>query len=136
MADGKIFAISVKEAAEEKISNIHCNITEEWRGSDKTYKSAVHLLSILGCCGLVMSILTLIPRHNSIVEQSYWLEVMFPAGFCIIISKASIAQDFFVLTGKDPLVMINFLLKSCLTFFLIWITTLSICYMIWTMILE
>ena len=114
MAQGNIFVISVKEAAKEiKISNIHCNIIEERRGSDQTYKSAVHVLSILGCCGLVMSILTLIPRHNSIVDQSYWLEVMFPAGFCIIISTAAIAQDFFVLTGKDPLVMINFFLKSC-----------------------
>ena len=59
MAKGNIFVISVKEAAKEKISNTHCNIIEEKRGSDQTYKSAVHVLSILGCCGLVMSIQTL-----------------------------------------------------------------------------
>ena len=136
MADRTIFIISGREAAKEKISPNFCNVTEEWMGSDRIYKSALHLLSILGCCGLMMSILTLIPRHNAIVEQSYWLEIMFPAGICVIIITAAIAQDFFVLTGKHPLVVINFFLKIGLTLIATWVTTFSICYIIWTMILE
>ena len=50
MADGKIFIISGRETAKEKILSIFCNVTEERMGSDKIYTTAIHLLSILGCC--------------------------------------------------------------------------------------
>ena len=42
---------------------------------DVSYWNGLHVFSILGACASVLSIQTLILRHNSIIYQNCWYEV-------------------------------------------------------------
>ena len=46
-----------------------------WLEKDASYWNGLYAPLILGVCILTTSILTLIPRHNSIAYQEYWFEM-------------------------------------------------------------
>ena len=82
MATEKIFSIPGKEILKDK----SCNKNDDGKDEESevltvNYRSGLHVFTILLGCGLAMSILTLISRHNSIKEPTYWFEIIFPAGF-------------------------------------------------------
>ena len=136
MPNGKLFIISGKDNSEEKLSNRKDRVAIALVDPDSSYKNGFHLLSILCSCGLALSIFTLIPRHNSILEPSYWYEIIFPAGFMLIFWTVALALDFFVLTEKDVLITIQLFFKNFLASLLTWNTIFFLCHMIWTTVLE
>jgi len=83
-----------------------------------------------------MSVVGLIPRHNSILEQSYWFEIIFPAEFGTALLATLKVLDFFLWTKKRSLVTFRFLAKYYSVVLLTWITSFSVSYIIWTQILE
>ena len=98
--------------------------------------SVLHVFTILFCCALVMSIMTLIPRHNSILDQSYWFEINIVTATSYFIMTVVIVLDFIILFEKGSFVTIQFFLKNYLATFLTWIACFCVSYMIWTLILE
>ena len=98
--------------------------------------SVLHVFTILFCCALVMSIMTLIPRHNSILDQSYWFEINIVTATSYFIMTVVIVLDFIILFEKGSFVTIQFFLKNYLATFLTWIVCFCVSYMIWTLILE
>ena len=83
-----------------------------------------------------MSILTLIPRHNSIQDPSYWYETTIVAAPAWFIRTAMIVVDFMVLFENDSVITTRIFFKSYLANFLTWLVGYFTIYMIWTMILE
>ena len=83
-----------------------------------------------------MSILTLIPRHNSIIDQSYWYESNITLAMTCFILTMVIVLDFIVMFPKNSFVTTQFFLKNYFATFVTCITCYCTCYMIWTMILE
>lgn len=136
MANEKLFVISGKDNSEEELSNRKNSVARALVNSKIGYKNGFHLLSILCSCGLALSIFTLIPRHNSILEPSYWYEIIFPAGFMIMFWTVALALDFFVLTEKDVLITAVLFFKNFLASLLTWNTVFFMCYMFWTAALE
>ena len=137
MATRKIFVINGEETT-KKQSSIGRNrgMARKSGNPNINYWSGLHVFTILCCCGLVMSILTLIPRHDPILDQKYWFEINILMAGTSFIMQANMVLDFVVLLGKRSLVTIRFFLKNWLAYFLTWIIGVCTIYVIWTMILE
>ena len=92
--------------------------------NDSCYTGGLHVFTILCCCSLAMSVLTLIPRHNSILEPAYWFEVNIPSAMACFIVTTMIVLDFIVIFEKNSLVTIQFFLMTYLATYL----TVTTCY--------
>ena len=74
MISSKVSVISVQPEPNqsrlnsERWQNVQLGISNE---GNVSYWDGLHVFSILGACALVLSIQTLIPRHNSIIYQNY-----------------------------------------------------------------
>ena len=70
MTNEKIFSITGKEIIKEKsFTENDDEKDEESEVSSISYRSGLHVFTILFGCGLAMSILTLIPRHWSFFQS-------------------------------------------------------------------
>ena len=137
MTTGKIFLIHGEDIS-KKQSSIRRNgrLAPTSGNSNSNYWSMLHVFSILCLSGLAMSILTLIPRHNSILDQSYWFEISIVAAPAYLIRTAITVLDYIVLFEKDSMITTRIFFKTYFANFLTWIVGYCAIYMIWTMILE
>ena len=137
MATEKIFSITGKEIAKEKACCKNSDGNAEASDvSTINCKSGLHVFTILFGCGLSMSIMTLIPRHDSILEPEYWYEIIFPAGFWIIFTTTAMILDWFILMERDSPIPILSYLKVISTTFLGWLMLFSTCNILWMKILN
>ena len=135
MATKKIVSITGKEVPmQEPSQSSNEKIAETSFVPRFSYWNGLHVFSILGGCALAMSALTLIPRHNSILYQKYWYEMIFPIGFARFIWAAVKVLELGVLVGKDKLVSIGLHLKIFFTSFLIHVTLFCFVYLFTTRI--
>ena len=121
----KIFIISGKPSKGKSSSRKSVKIVKAPVESNFKYWHGLHVLSILCCCSLAMSVVGLIPRHNSIHEQSYWFEIIFPAEFGTALLATLKLLDFFLWTKKKSLVTFRFLAKYYSVVLLTWTTSFS-----------
>ena len=137
MSSEKIFIVNGEEISENQ-SQVRNNWIIAEKSGDLTisYWSGLHVFSILCCSGLAMSIMTLIPRHDSMADQSYWFEINILTATVYFIMTARMVVDFIVLFEKSSLITIRFFLKNYFATFLTWIVGFCITYIIWTIILE
>ena len=133
----KVFVITGEEVSVEnsyqsklgmKVRSLVVLRNEYWNG--------LHVLGILCTCALGMSILTLIPRHNSIIDQTYWFEIIMPAGVWIILWNAMMILDLMIFTDMSSRISIILFLKLALVSLLTGIASLCMFYVFWTIILE
>ena len=136
MASEKIFSITGKEIRKQKASQKKDDkIAEKSLISSIRYWNGFHVFSVLSGCGLAMSTLTLIPRHNSILHQEYWFEIILPIGFLRLIWAAAKVLDLNVLIENDKLRSIVLFLKIFFTSFVTQVTLYCSSYFFWTRIL-
>ena len=135
MTTKKIFSITGREVSGET-SLKKSNGRKLRSKDDAAYWEGIHIFSIFFACGLAMSILTLIPRHNSILEPEYWFETTIPMGFASILIQAEFFLELYVLIGKDSTITMKLYAKTLLVSFLAGIGSFTIFFMIWTTILE
>ena len=71
-----VFIISVKPFTKE-LPTERCDGGKEYPplAYKSSYWNVLHILGILLGSALAISVLTLIPRHNSILEPIYWFEI-------------------------------------------------------------
>ena len=137
MTNEKIFSITGKEILNDKSCSRNDDGKDECSEvSTVNYKNGLHVFTILFGCGLAMSIMTLIPRHNSIKEPIYWYEIMFPAGLAISLSTTSMMVDFSTLMEDETVISIGLYLKVIMANLLSWIIPYCSCYILWTKILD
>ena len=137
MTSEKIFSITGKEITKEKSCTKIDDATAERSDIAKiSYIHGLHVFTILFGCGLAMSILTLIPRHNPIHEPDYWYEIIFPREFGVIIVTTSMILDMSILMERETKIStfsyFQVIIASCLA----WIAPYCIGYILWTMILD
>ena len=82
------------------------------------------------------SILTLIPRHNSIKEPIYWFEIIFPAGFATFLSITSMFLDLSILMEREIMISIELYLKLILAGLLTMMIPFCSGYILWTKVLD
>ena len=137
MITKKIFTVSGQENPMDKSSNSGNGRRARQSGISKiSFRSGLLIFSILCCCGIAMSILTLIPRHNSILYQKYWYEISIPASMANFTMVVVTFLHFIVLVEKDSLVTIGFFFKTFIGALLTWIICFCITYLFWTLISE
>ena len=87
---------------------------------------------ILLACILNTSIVTLIPRHNSILYPNYWFETIFVfiLAYCIN-TTANVLLELFVFTRVHELLSVRNILKIFLICSLSFTLTYSLCCFIW-----
>ena len=137
MTTEKIFSITGKEILKENSRVKNDDAKDQGsQGSTIRYRSGLHIFTILFGCWLAMSMITLIPRHNSIKEPIYWYEIMFPAGLAISLSITSMMVDFSTLMEDETVISIGLYLKVIMAYLLSFIIPYCSCYILWTKILD
>ena len=136
MPTRKIFVVGVEENSKNQSTKKDGRKASKSGICKSSYTGGLHVFTILCCCILAMSILTLVPRHNSILEPAHWFEVNIPSAIACFIMTTVTVLDFIVIFERNSLVTIQFFLKTYLTTYLTVTTCYCTIYMIWTMILE
>ena len=98
-------------------------------------RNGLYIFGIIGACIALVSTQTLIPRHNSIIYPSYWLEVNIPVTFHILLSTIGTILDIFIFTKIEFLKSIFVSVKFFSWTWLGWIIPYIICYLIWSIYL-
>ena len=126
MTTTKIFIISGEESSKGKsFGRKSVKIAKPSVEYNINYWHGLHVVSILCCCGLAMSVFALIPRHNSILEQSYWFEIIFPAEIGVALAATMKVLDIFLWTKEKSLITFCFLAKYYSVVLLTWITSFT-----------
>ena len=102
-----------------------------------SYWSFLYILVILVVCLLATSVVTLIPRHNTIFYPEYWYEpmVLFILTAGLRFSLATIAE-FYIFTKVEELLSVKTFLKVFLGYSLSFALPYCISYTIWTVYFE
>ena len=136
-----ISVINVPESSPQKESEDE--FKTESKTETKTISSSVsywnflYILVMLVGCLLATSVVTLIPRHNSIFYPEYWYE---PMVFCILtvglrFALATIAE-LYIFTNVEELLFINTFLKVFVGYSMSFALPYIISYSIWTIHFE
>ena len=102
------------------------------KSNNMNFWNGFYICGIIGACIALISTQTLIPRHNSIIFPSYWLEVNIPVTFHILLSTIGTILDIFIFTKFEFLKSIFVVLKFFSWTWLGWIVSYILCYLIWT----
>ena len=103
----------------------------------RSYLNAMYIFVIVGSCTVLTSVVTIVPRHNSILYPTYWYEPMIMMSMtflvkgtanvmldCVIYFKA---KFFFSLRNYLSLLSYNVLLYA---------TLYTACYLIWVIYMR
>ena len=96
-----------------------------------SYWNTCHVVTILGICSICLSPQMLIPRHNSIVYQSFWLEINELMAFTGIIAEANMILELFAYIRHDYFNSIGFLVKMYLWIMFAWNVPFIGCNSFW-----
>ena len=137
MTAEKIFVITNMELSKEITSSKNKERKEQPPVfSTFNFSHGLHILSILGSSGVAISVLTLIPRHNSILESVYWFEILLPAGVGMISMATNCFLDLSILMRRKPLISIDLYLKIVMVSTMTFLTSYCLCYVLWATILQ
>ena len=105
--------------------------------NDVSYWNLLYILAISVGSVLATSIVTLIPRHNTIFYPEFWYEpmILFVFTICLRFSILTIAE-LYVLTKIEDLLSIKVFLKSLFGYSLSFVLPYCICYATWTVALS
>lgn len=136
MTTEKIFSITGREISTTNNNKSKKNNRRSVKSSNNIYWNGLHVITMLCTCGLAMSIMTLIPRHNPFLEQKYWYEVLIPAGFGSILKTAVMILDLIVFTDIEYFKSMEFFMKVSLASSVSMIGSYCLCYTFWSKISE
>ena len=130
-SSGTIFRIVIKENSKEENNENEDSKSESFSFSNQMIcRNGLQLIGILGVSLSAVSFLTLIPRHNSILEPEYWFEMLLPAAAGCLLASLMMILSCSILTETNSFVSIRFILKISLLRFLIWAACYCICYIV------
>ena len=137
MTSGKVFYISVKENPTETINKIkNIKNSNKQVGYKISYLHGLQVFGILFWCAIAVSVQTLIPRNNSIMQPTYWYEINIAAGMPLLIMAVITILECSILTENKSFISVQFSLKLGGLLLLAWITSYCACFFLWSKILE
>ena len=110
---------------------------EKIKSNHASYWNILHVFGVLLACLLQTSIVTLIPRQNSIVHQDYWYEgiIVFILGVHVQ-ATANLIMEAFIFTDVKSVLSISNFIVVLLELILSFVIPYCVCYYIWTSYLE
>ena len=137
MDEDKISVISIKCLSFEE------NQREEKQEKDKVRKdnetspwNICHMFSIIAICVVFLAMVTLVPRTNSILYQSYWYEFNFCALPLMFLRTASDALSMSVYLNGEQFLSFRTLLKTFSLYLMAWVVPYVIAYLVWCQFLN
>ena len=109
------------EANAPQISDVNCS-----------YWNCLHSLSILFACILYTSVLTLFPRHNTILYPNYWYELLMLFVGISVRNSALTVTELYIFTNEKAFLSFDVAAKSFIQIWLLFSVPYCICYLIWT----
>ena len=133
--DAPIKFINVRGYSRERSSKskMYTEKAIESSSKDASYWNILHIFGVLLACLLQTSIVTLIPRQNSVVYPDYWYEgiIVFVLGVHLQATANLIMEAFIFLDEKSVLTSSIFLVVL-IELVLSFIIPYCMCYIIWT----
>ena len=110
---------------------------ESIRSKDATYWNILHILGVLLACLLQTSIVTLLPRQNSMIHQDYWYEgiIVFIIGVHVQ-ATANLIMESYIFTGVKSVLSISNFIFVLIELILSFVIPYCVCYYIWTSYLK
>ena len=96
-----------------------------------SYWNGCHVFTILAVCTLCLCPQMLNPRHDSIIYQSYWLEVNELMVFTGLMVNANLILDFFAFTRQEFFTTVGFFVKMYLWLLITWHIPFIACNSFW-----
>ena len=123
-----------KPSLKSNVIDNYLKHNHSYKNERKLYLFTLRVILILGLCVLLTSILTLIPRHNSMIYPQYWYEGMiaFVIGVCVP-NAVNMTLDFYCLTGEKSLPVGSLFFKLLCSLTLIFTTSHVLCDIIWSL---
>ena len=130
--------VSVINVQEILLENDNIENAREANVSTKaSYWNMLHIFSILSASILTTSMITLIPRHNSIIYQEYWFEtVVILVLFFSTTTTVSCVMDVFIYMGLESFPSVKVALKHYMRTMLAFVVPYGTFYFLWTYILN
>lgn len=100
------------------------------------FKSCLSVLAVITFCVLFAIPWTIIPRTNSLIQQSYWLEVFYPVCTSFVLSAGSVLLDLISWTQERILMSLRVYLKMYFMIVIPCIILYIACYIIWCIFLQ
>ena len=139
--DNAISVINVLESLPPKeledASKIEDQKTTKTVPNHVSYWNFLYIFAILVGCISATSIVTLIPRHNTIFYPEFWYEpmILFLSTLCPRLTVATILE-LYILTGVEELRSIKVVLKLFFGYSLSYVVSYTICYASWTLYFD
>ena len=105
---------------------------EENENGYGSYWDCMYSLLILFACVLYTSVLTLIPRHNSILYPDYWYEAMILFVGISVRNTALTVTELYIFTNAKDLLSKSVVLKLCFVIWLLFSIPYCVNYLFWT----
>ena len=100
------------------------------------FKALLSCLAIIAFCVFFAILWTIIPRTNSIIYQSYWMEVYLPVCSSFMLSAGTYLLDLIHWTKEKDLRSIKVYLKMFFVMVIPCFALYIVCYVIWSVWLE
>ena len=128
----KIFEISSHVENENNYTNEINYVTRK----SISYWNGLHILSILAICAVHLIPLSIIPRNNSIIYQSYWFEFNLPVAIFMILMTANDLLNLLVFTKEESLLCKPVFLRLYSLYLMAWIVPYILSYWLWSVYLS
>ena len=135
MTTSNIFYVAVKDVSRQEQLESKSYRRSSHPSVFVSYWNGLHILGILGACTLIISVHSTIPRHNSILDPSYWFEVNIPAGMGLFLMTTVMILECIILTEDASFVSIHHFMRLFFFLFFSWIILYCTCYISWSIIL-
>ena len=104
--------------------------------NDASYWNLQHIGTIISISVIPLTVVMLIPRHNSIIYPSYWFEVPILTLYLTIFEAVNINTIIYLLTNQKEILKIAIFLKLYLVFAILNGFTYTVAYFLWVIVID
>ena len=137
MEEDKISVISIEFISSNE-NQIQFNEDKEKIQKDNEISplNICHVLSVLAICVSSISVITLVPRTNSIFYQSYWYEFNFLIFVLMILLTTVDALNIATFLKEESIYSFRMPLKIYSSYMVTWVVPYLIAYLVWCLYLD
>ena len=136
MQVGKISVINVRRSSGDENRDENNKEQNELHLRDVCKGILISIAGTIGFCALFSIHWTTIPRTNSMIYQSHWMEILLPVSSNTILTAGNLLLDLIIWTKEDCLKSLRVFLKTYFLGLLIFYAFYVACYIVWSVFLQ
>ena len=137
MRNNRVFKISANSERDEDEEGKVDETSTEIKSveNDASYWNLLHIGTIMSISVIPLTVVMLIPRHNSIIYPSYWFELPILALYISIFTAFYLMTIIYLLTNQKEILKIAIFLKLYLVFAILNGFTYTVAYFLWVIVI-